>query len=97
MPCLEILPAVMEDFDRFLDHMLAHDVADAAQRIGEIVNALDLLVAHPLIGRPVAHDHRELVLGRGTRGYVALYQYLPELDTVFILAIRSQREAGYAR
>ena len=40
---------------------------------------------------------RELVIGRGSRGYVALYSYVVELDAVFVLAIRSQREAGYAR
>ena len=34
---------------------------------------------------------------RGSRGYVALYRYLPEIDTVFILALRSQRESGYRR
>jgi len=28
---------------------------------------------------------------------MALYQYVDEIDTVFVLAIRSQREAGYAR
>jgi hypothetical protein len=38
---------------------------------------------------------RELVIGRDARGYVALYRYAPEIDTVFVLAIRSQREAGY--
>jgi hypothetical protein len=31
------------------------------------------------------------------RGYVALYRYVPELDTVFVLAIRGQRKAGYSR
>jgi toxin ParE1/3/4 len=39
----------------------------------------------------------ELVIGRGSRGYVALYRYVPEIDTVFVLAVRSQREAGCAR
>ena len=34
--------------------------------------------------------------GRGSRGYVALYRYVVELDIVFVLALRSQREAGYA-
>jgi len=38
---------------------------------------------------------RELVIGKGTRGYVALYRYVPTLDTVFVLAIRGQRDAGY--
>jgi hypothetical protein len=40
---------------------------------------------------------RELVLGHGSRGYVALYRYVTEADTVFLLAVRSQREAGYGR
>ena len=40
---------------------------------------------------------RELVIGRGAHGYVGLYRYIPEIDTVFLLAIRSQREAGYLR
>jgi hypothetical protein len=31
------------------------------------------------------------------RGYVALYRYVEQADTVFVLAIRSQREAGYGR
>jgi hypothetical protein len=49
----------------------------------------------PLTGRPVEGGKRELVIGHGARGYVALYRHVPELDTVFLLAIRTQREAGY--
>jgi len=37
------------------------------------------------------------VIGRRSRGYVALYRYFAEIDTVFVLAVRSQREAGYTR
>jgi hypothetical protein len=44
-----------------------------------------------------SQDKRELVIGQGSRGYVALYRYLAEIDTAFILAIRSQRESGYKR
>ena len=40
-------------------------------------------------------DLRELVIGRRARGYVALYRYVPAVDTVFVLAIRGQKEAGY--
>ncbi len=39
---------------------------------------------------------RELVIGRRSHGYVALYRYVPEIDTVFVLALRGQREAGYS-
>jgi hypothetical protein len=35
-------------------------------------------------------------MGRDTRGYIALYRYAPEIDIVFVLAIRAQRECGYA-
>ncbi|MFB1030945.1 MAG: type II toxin-antitoxin system RelE/ParE family toxin [Thauera sp.] len=58
--------------------------------------ALEVLVQNPLIGRLVANAKRELVIGRRSHGYVALYRDVPEIDTVFVLAIRSQREAGYA-
>jgi hypothetical protein len=48
-----------------------------------------------LIGRPVSAGTRELVIGRRARGYVAVYRYIEVVDTVFVLAIRSQREAGH--
>ena len=41
-------------------------------------------------------DRRELLIGRDTRGYVALYRYLAVIDTALVLAIRAQREGGYA-
>ena len=37
---------------------------------------------------------RELVIATGASGYVALYRFVPELDTVFVLGVRSQRELG---
>lgn len=40
-------------------------------------------------------DMRELVIGWDVCGYVAFYRYTPEIDTVFLLAIRSQLDAGY--
>ena len=39
----------------------------------------------------------ELVIGRRTHVYIALYRYVAEIDTVFVLAIRNQREAGICR
>jgi plasmid stabilization system protein ParE len=57
--------------------------------------AVAVLMRHPLIGRPVEFDLRELVISRGRTGYVALYSFEEERDAVLILAIRHQREAGY--
>ncbi len=90
-----MVPEIQDDFDRILDHLSEHDVEVAPDRIREIIQAFDVLQHNPLIGRPVSADTGELVIGRRARGYVALYRYIEHIDTVFVLAIRSQREAGY--
>ncbi len=98
MARIELVPEVLDDFDRFFDHMAQFGAtADAPQRIDEIIGAVDVLAHSPLIGRKVKDGNRELVIGRPSQGCVALYRYLPDIDTVFILAVRSQREAGYKR
>jgi len=97
MARIELAPEVLEDFDRFFDHMARFEVEDARARIGEIVQAVQILTHSPLIGRPVKGGKRELVIGRGSRGYVALYRFVASIDTVFVLALRSQRESGYKR
>lgn len=97
MSRIELAPEVGNDLDRILEHLFAHQVADAPARIEDIISAIDVLERNPLIGRPARLDFRELVIGRRARGYVALYRYVAELDTVFVLAIRGQKEAGYAR
>ena len=95
MARIELAPGVANDFDRILEHLASSIVENARQRIGEIIAALDVLEHNPLIGRPVSHAKRELVIGRRSHGYLALYRYVTEVDIVFVLAIRSQREAGY--
>lgn len=92
---VELAPEVAQDFSRILAHLAEFKVQTPERRILEIVAALDVLENNPLIGRPANDDMRELVIGRDARGDVALYRYIPEIDTVFVLAIRSQREAGY--
>jgi len=96
MTRIEFAPAVAEDFDPIFDHLAHHDAAHAASRIDQIVRAIDVLRQSPRIGRPIERDLRELVIGRKSRGYLALYRYVEMIDTVFVLAIRSQKEAGYA-
>jgi plasmid stabilization system protein ParE len=97
MTRVELAPEVLDDFDRFFDHLAQFDSSSAPQRVLEIVDAIDILAHSPLIGRPLPGGARELVIGRGSRGYVALYRYVPSIDTVFVLAVRAQREAGYKR
>ena len=94
---IELAPEVLQDFDRLFDHMAEFGVDDAPERIGEIVQAIQILAHSPYIGRKVRGGKRELVIGRDSRGYVALYRYVPDIDTVFVLAVRSQRESGFKR
>lgn len=93
---IELAPEVLDDFERFLGHMLSAGVGDVPQRMAQIMDGLQILAQHPLIGRKGPGGKRELVIGQGARGYVALYQFLPDLGTVFVLSVRSQREAGYS-
>lgn len=96
MAQIELAPEVSGDLDRIFDHLARHAAEDAAAHIREIIGAISVLETSPLIGRPATGDLRELIIGRRARGYVALYRYVATLDTVFVLALRSQREAGYA-
>jgi plasmid stabilization system protein ParE len=97
MARLELAPEVLEDFDRIFDHLHSFEVEDIPGRIGEILDALHVLTHSPLIGRRVRGGLRELVIGQDARGYVALYRFIPGIDTVFVLAVKSQREDGFKR
>lgn len=64
--------------------------------VAEIISALTVLAKNPRISRPTGDETRELVICRGTHGYIPLYRWLPVIETALVLAIRVQREAGYA-
>ena len=94
MARIDLAPEVLDDSERFLDHLARSEVENMQARIGEIVEAVQILTHSPLIGRKVKGDMRELVIGRGSHGYVALYRFVASIDTVFVLAIRSRQEEG---
>ena len=60
-----------------------------------IRSAVDNLGTHPLLGRRIHGDIRELVISYGATGYIALYRFLVPQDEIRILAIRHQREIGF--
>lgn len=97
MTRIELAPEVGEDFDRILDHLDRYQVENPTARIREIIEAIGVLETNPLIGRPAGNGKRELVIGRRSHGYVALYRYVSDVDIVFVLALRGQREAGFER
>jgi plasmid stabilization system protein ParE len=83
------------DLERLTDFLIETDPSAAAETLGLIEEAVELLRRHPLIGRPVEYGLWELIISRGRTGYVALYSFEEDRDAVLILAIRNQREAGY--
>lgn len=60
-----------------------------------IRRAMEVLEEHPLMGRRVDSGRRELVISRGRFGYVALYHWYERHDSILVLAIKHQNEAGY--
>ncbi|HYN59452.1 MAG TPA: type II toxin-antitoxin system RelE/ParE family toxin [Rubrivivax sp.] len=86
----------LHDIDRIFDFLIEHEAADAGERVADIVVALDVLTRNPMIGRPVEAPFRELVIGRGPGGYVALYRYAADDDAVHVVGVRGQRDAGFS-
>lgn len=60
-----------------------------------ITSAVENLPAHPLIGRRLEGELRELIISYGHSGYVALYRFVIAADEVRILVIRHQQEGGF--
>ena len=86
----------LADLERLCDFLAETDPLAASQTIDLILDAVAILERHPLMGRLAEADLRELVISRGKSGYIALYRYDAGRDRVLVLAVRHQREAGYA-
>ena len=87
--------AALADLERIIDFLLEASPASAAGALRQIGTAVGILAAHPRIGRRVRGAMRELVITHGASGYLALYRHDARSDTVRILHLRHQREAGY--
>ena len=87
----------LQDIETLTGFLAESDPGIALETAQLIEEAVSILGRHPLIGRPIEHGLRELIISRGRTGYVALYRYQENEDAALILAIRHQREAGYWR
>jgi plasmid stabilization system protein ParE len=67
----------------------------ALDAVTAIQSAVDNLAAHPLVGRRLHGELRELIISYGQTGYVALYRFIVAKGEARILAIRHQRELGF--
>lgn len=55
-----------------LEHLQKFDVTEPSARFEEIAGVLPILGHNPLIGEPIQNELRELVIGRGAHGDIAL-------------------------
>ncbi len=85
----------LDDLERAFEFIAQTDPSAALDTATAIQSAVSALAAHPLIGRRVERELRELVISLGKSGYVALYRFVPHLEVVRVLAIRHQRELDY--
>ena len=81
--------------ERAFQFLREKNPAAALDAVTAIQSAVDNLKAHPLIGRRIEGELRELVISYGQTGYLALYRFVVSQDQVRILAIRHQRELGF--
>ena len=95
MALVVVTSNAVSDLERLRSFLVDSDPAAANQTIELILAGISVIADHPLIGRPVESNYRELVISRGRSGYIALYRYHETRDAVLVLAIRHQREAGY--
>ena len=95
MPSLLYSERALDDLGRLAEFLARDDPATARTTGSLIMQALEILEAHPLIGRTTDGDLRELIISRGRSGYLALYEYNAATDRIIVHAIRHQREAGF--
>lgn len=95
MATLLYAQGALEDLRRLASFLRDEDPEAARATAALIMDGLETLRAHPLIGRPIQGDLHELVISRGRTGYIALYEYHARHDRVIVLAMRHQREAGF--
>jgi len=89
---LRFTPTALTDLERLAAFLRDSDPAAAAETIPGILDGIRLLATHPLIGRPIEANRRELLIFRGRSGYVVQYAFRHDQDEVVLLAVRHQRE-----
>ena len=88
-------PRALDHIERALQVIRDSDPATAGAAVAAIASAVASLETHPLIGRRLAGEMRELVISYGQTGFVALYRFEIVRDEVYVLAIRQQRALGF--
>ena len=96
MPQVRYAPEAMRDLQRLREFLRPLNPASAKRASERIRNSLQVLGHQPHIGRPIEEmpdEFREWVIESGDNGYLVRYRI--DTDSVTILSMRYQKEAGY--
>jgi plasmid stabilization system protein ParE len=96
MPRLKISPRAQADIFRLYNFLAEKDQAAAVHAVSVIESSFIPLTQMPKIGRKLESSAlRELVIGFGSSGYIALYSFDEARDEVVVAALRHQKERNY--
>ncbi|MGH8253241.1 MAG: type II toxin-antitoxin system RelE/ParE family toxin [Steroidobacteraceae bacterium] len=95
MPAVVYSARSLANVERIFQIQRDENPAAALAAVVAIQSAVEHLALHPLIGRRVEGEIRELLISYGRTGYIALYRFHVLRDAVRILALRHQREVGF--
>ena len=96
MPRLIWTPEALQDVQRCYRFLAPRSPLAATRAVQAIRESMQIVAAHPAVGRPVdkmAPEFREWLISFGDSGYVALYRL--DGDEAVVLAVRHQKEVGY--
>jgi len=96
MPQVIFSPAAVRDLERLREFLRPKNPAAAERAARAIISGIQELGKFPNIGRPIddlPEEYRDWLIDFGDGGYIARYRL--NGDTVVVLAIRHQREAGF--
>lgn len=88
-------PAAIRDLERLREFLRPKNPAAADRAAKTIIQGVQALGELPRIGRPIddlPEQYRDWLIDFGDSGYVARYRI--DGDTVVVLTIRHQKEAG---
>lgn len=97
MPRIIITEGAAQGLERCRLFLAEKNPLAASRAAQAIRQQFELLEAEPEMGRPWEELPvlRELLIPFGDSGYVALYRHEMKSDSLYILAFRHQKEAGY--
>lgn len=97
MPRIIITEGAAQGLERCRLFLAEKNPLAAARAARAITQRFERLETEPEIGKPWEDlpELRELLIPFGDSGFVALYRYEPDDNTLYVLAFRHQKEAGY--